>query len=240
MVYLCFQESEESTSHSMNGCEQSVIAKSIPIANVSCFQEFQMDISKMHRYGMIYEPSLSHPLSGNISTSSTGDSLVRTLALEAMERAWRENEVDCFSRSCAWPKKSSPNSYSLKMFRQLPHEAESQFVNKLPKWGMIADGVLYPLKALEPLIKENDGSFLPTPTSSQAGKPIRKPSDTTCLGMRQWDLQDRLGQLYPQYIGKSICPQYLAWMMGYPQDFMNLKPWAMQLFQVKQSKRSKS
>ncbi len=240
MVYLCFQESEESTSDSTNGCEQSAIAKSIPIANVACYQEFPMVISKMHRYGMTFELSISHPPSGNILTSSTVDSHVRTLVLLAMERAWKENEVDCFSRCCAWPKKSDPNLYSLRTFHTLSRMGPGKWSPVLPNWGMIVDGVLYPVKKLERHIKDPGGSYLPTPTASQSGKPIRKPSPSRLKGKHGWDLQDRLGQLFPQSIGKSIAPQYIAWMMGYPTEWMKLKPWAMQLFQCKRNKRSKS
>ena len=77
----------------------------------------------------------------------------RTSALQDMEKAWKESEADYFSRSFAWPKKSSPNSYSWKTCQQLPFVGDCESLEKLPKWGMIVDGALYPLRRSEPLHK---------------------------------------------------------------------------------------
>ena len=82
---------------------------------------------------------------------------------------WGESEAYFFSRSCAWPKKSSPRSYSLKTSAQSEHGDWTELSKKLPKSGMTVDGVCYPLQTLELTTKENDGSvWLGTPRATEA------------------------------------------------------------------------
>jgi DNA (cytosine-5)-methyltransferase 1 len=187
----------------------------------------------------------------------TEDFPVRTLALQELEKAWKESEADYFSRSYAWPKRSSPSSYFLKMSQQSQQEGDYESLEKLPKWGMIVDGVLYPLQALERYIVEKDGSYWPTPTvqdsENNAGQSQFKRNslslnakvklyptpDANTRGARknqnghQHTLQDAVGS------GK-LNPQWVAWLMGYPTEWTDLKPWAMQWFLNKQKKHLKS
>jgi hypothetical protein len=65
---------------------------------------------------------------------------------------------------------------------------------------------------------------LPTPTASQANKLIRNPSPTRLNGTHGWDIQDRIGLIIPNLIGKKINPQFLEWMMGYPISWTEIKP----------------
>src|SRR5690606_41850587 len=94
----------------------------------------------------------------------------KTSALRAVEEAWKASEADFFSRSCGWPKKRSPASYSLRTSQLselvVPHELEKNW----PASGMIVDGVLYPLKKWERITRESDGFYLlPTPSASSYG-----------------------------------------------------------------------
>lgn len=195
-------------------------------------------------------------------------------------------------------------------------------LERLPKWGMIVDGVLYPLHALEHCISDSGGSYwltpttmdhlpvrqgealenalyrgdpqkkskrkcsgrlneqvaypqmwptpiardatrnkggspsdfrrhtpnLPTailkmvatPTTSQANKPIRHPSPSRDSKQHGDDLQDSIGRLNPESIGKRLCPRWVSVLMGYPTTWTDLDPSVMQWYQSKQEKRSKS
>src|SRR5690606_4566283 len=55
--------------------------------------------------------------------------------VQELEKAWMESEADFFSRSHAWPKKSSPSSYFLKTCQRSPHEGGFESLNALPRWG---------------------------------------------------------------------------------------------------------
>lgn len=94
---------------------------------------------------------------------SPEDSLARISALQAAVQAWKVSEADFFSRSCGWPKKQSPNSYSLRMSPQSELEVPAELQKNWPQSGMIVDGILYPLKKLVRTIREKDGSAWPTP-----------------------------------------------------------------------------
>ena len=174
MAWIYLVESGESQSPLENGSDQSPIVKSIPIVKECCLVEWPIETSCQPLFGMILKHLNPNILKEEL-ISSTEASHARTSALQDLERVWQESEADYFSRSCAWPKKSSQSSYSLRTWPQSPVAVGLELLERLPKWGMIVDGVLYPLLPLERPIKEIDGSCLPTPRAREGG-PI--PPDT--------------------------------------------------------------
>ena len=158
-------------SHSGLGFVQSLTAKSTPIVKEYSSLRWPSEEYIMLQYGMISDLSNQGIFLLPSSISYSGASLARTSQLQEMEKAWKASEVDCFSRSYAFPKKSSPSSYSLKTCPQSPAEGEFASLEKLPKWGMIVGGVLYPLLPLAHPTKETDGSvWLGTPTANTGTK----------------------------------------------------------------------
>lgn len=175
-----------------------------------------------------------------------------------------------FTRSLDCVATLSQDSSFWKTYQPLLPEEEQKWSEKLPKWGMIVDGVLFPLRPLERYIDARGGSCWPTPqaraqtdtpserrrkspcletmvklryatpTASQASKPIREPSPSRQKGEHGEDLQDSIGRLNPESIGKKLCPRWVSVLMGYPTTHTDLEPWAMQWFQFKLEKRSKS
>jgi hypothetical protein len=125
--------------------------------------------------------SLAQPLSGTISKASdhqcsqqsqilfTGDSPAKISALQEREKDWKASEAAFFSRSCAFPKKSSPRSYFLKTCLLSQPGEDFALLERLPKEGMIVGGVLYPLQASEQCIRGKDGFCWPTPSATEAG-----------------------------------------------------------------------
>ena len=145
--------------------DQLPTAKSTPTVkeffSVRCTKDQLIELQSGMTFEALVESNSYHaPL-----TCYTEDSLARTSALQDMESAWRESEAGFIGRSTAWPKKSSPNLYSLKTYPQsVPKEAGMSY-HRLPKWGMIADGVLFPLHPLERFIAGKDGSYWLTPST---------------------------------------------------------------------------
>jgi hypothetical protein len=82
--------------------------------------------------------------------------------------------------------------------------------------------------------------MMATPTASQANKPIRKPSPSREKKKHGEDLQDSIGRLNPDLIGKKLCPRWVSCLMGYPTMWLDLEPSVMQWFQSKSKKRLKS
>ena len=161
-------ELEEFPKLSINGVQQNITVKSTPIVKECYSHEWQVEISTTLQFGTTSKPSMERSWGLSTLSSVASRNCVKIFQLQDMEQAWKESEADCFSRSCAWPKKSSPDSYSLKTYQLLQHEGDFKSLERLPKWGMIVGGVLYPQHPLEQDIKENDGSCWPTPRSCNA------------------------------------------------------------------------
>lgn len=269
MAWTYLVASEESASHSENGCDQSPIAKSIPIVKESCCQRWYLENSQVLQFGTMLKPLNQHLCPW--LTLYTVDSHARISALQDLEKVWQESEADCFSRSSGYVAKLSLDSSFWKMCQPSQLEEEPKWLDKLPRWGMIVDGALYRLRPLEHYTSEIAGSCWPTPaardwkdsgrepsaqtrkspclpaavmmatpTASQSQKPIRKPSPSRISGNHGDDLQDSIGRLNPESIGKRLCPRWVSVLMGYPTTWTDCEPWAIQWYLSKRKKRSKS
>lgn len=179
MVWIYFQELAEYQKLSSLGYEQLHIVKTTDSAKPSLCQECQQVILIRHQCGMTLPPSTKESLEvsemTSTSSSAASRSHARILALQDVEKAWKASEADYFSRSCAWPKRSSHLSYSLKTYRLSPSEGDFKWLEKLPRWGMIVGGVCYPLEKWELCTSESDGlcrgtpnTTIPTPTASDS------------------------------------------------------------------------
>jgi len=234
-------ESEESQQLLKTTCDPSHTAKSNPIVKQCSSAEWPLEIWDKLQYGMIFGLS-TVVFSKEQLTLFSAASHVRILALQDMEKAWQESEADYFLRSCAWPKKLSPRSYSLKTSLQSHTEGDFKSLEKLPRWGTIVDGVLYPLQALEPSIKEIVGSCwhtierrLPTPKACDALKgesPCERRRDNPNLAARL--------NMHMETTNKKVHPRFIEWMMMYPTGWTELKPLETQLCPLKVEKLFKS
>lgn len=82
--------------------------------------------------------------------------------------------------------------------------------------------------------------MMATPTASQANKPVRSPSPSRQKGEHGEDIQDSIGRLNPENIGKRLCPRWVSVLMGFPTWWTDCEAWAMQSCQPKSKKRLKS
>jgi hypothetical protein len=244
--------------------DQSHTAKSIPIVKQSSFLEWPLEIYQKRLSGTIYEP-FQERIYVSLSTllSAGSRNHARISALQDLERVWQESEADCFMRSLGCVARLSQDLSFWKMSQPSLLEAEPKWSERLPKWGMIVDGALYPLRPLEHCTKGNDGSYwqdqmwptpkaldwkdkgtepslmkrdspglpaivmnqyMATPTASQANKPIREPSPSRQKGEHGEDLQDSIGRLNPENIGKRLCPRWVSVLMGFPTWWTDLSP----------------
>ena len=272
MAWIYLVESEDSRLHSASGYDQSPIAKLTPIVKEFSSVEWPRLRLPAPQSGMTYEAfQRGYPY---LTTSFTEASRARISALQDAEKAWKESEADYFSRSCAWPKKSSPSSYFLKTCPPSPAVADFESLVKLPKWGIIVGGVLYPLLPLEHYTVEKGGSYLPIPNTldhlpcrsveaqqrvfqtHRKGRtqpcnlrewfypkmwPTPKASDATRAGIKSESKRDNPALWYRihEITGKKLNVLFLEWMMGYPEEWTELEPWAMRWFLSKRKRRSK-
>jgi len=255
MAWIYLAESEGFQSPLKNGLDQSHIVKSIPIVKVSCFQTWPNQFYRMHQSGMTYEPLEGNGFLASFPRKSfMGAFHVKISVLQGMEKAWKESEADLFLRCCIWPKKLSPRFYFLKMSPPLLPEEELESLKNLPKWGMILDGVLFPLHPLEHLIGEKDSSYWATPNTMDH-LPLRSKK-----ALIHQFTHARKGRTKPANLREQIHPEcwpvnlmkestkmptgklnpvFVEWLMNYPLGWTELDPWAMQWLQFKRKKPSK-
>lgn len=168
MAWIYLVDTEGLPWPSKNGFIQLPIVKKSDTLNPSFFQEWAKAAYLMPPSGMM-SAHYKEVCSQSNQELSTEDSPVKICLLQEMEKVWQGSEVDFFLRSCAYPKKSSPDSYSLKMFLASGQEDCLPLSGNWPISGMIVDGVLYPLKKLELTTKGNDGFCWPTPSATSYG-----------------------------------------------------------------------
>lgn len=243
MAWIYFQELEEFPSPCETMSNQSLIAKLNHFVKECSYLECTQENFPELEYGMTLRLSHQFPYFIKPSISSTAAAHVRISVLQEMEKAWKESEVDCFSRSLGCVATLNQDLYFWKTCPQLPHEGEQQWLGKLPRWGMTVAGALYQLRPLEHYIEEKGGSYWPTPQArAQTDTPSERKRHTPCLhtAVLLKKQKDSIGHLNPESIGKKLCPKWVSVLMGYPTWWTDCEDWVMQSFPNKQEKRLKS
>lgn len=241
----------------LNSSKPSPTAKLNHTAKASSCKECKKGICPKHQFGMILKPCQKEEFRKStkvksISSSAASHSCVKISVVQELEKAWQASEADYFMRSSGCAAKLSQDSYFWKTYLPLLPEEERKWSEKLPRWGMIVDGALYPLHPLEPCIKEKGGSCWPTPchrdwrsaeqknlrknqsntfvkmiatpTASKASNPIRKPCPSAAAGKHGEYTQESIGRLNPEMIGKKLSPMFVELLMGFPEGWTGLNP----------------
>lgn len=133
----------------------------------SCENEPQTDGFPACTCGRETLDCLTHPSTPDKWTAFMRDFLVRTLAsLESRQAYLREPDQVFTAKSCASLAWYDQSSYSWKTYQQSLVTDWEQFSETWPRWGMTAGGSAYAHPMSERRITETDGSYLPTPVSS--------------------------------------------------------------------------
>ena len=95
---------------------------------------------------------------------------------------------------------------------------EQMSLEALPKSGMTVNGRLYQLHNVEHPTEEIDGFVLPTPTAhlfKEGGYPAEHKRDSPTIHVV-------VGAKHSGQNPKYLNPQFVEWMMGFPQDWTEL------------------
>lgn len=253
MGWIYSQELPDLPSLSDLGCDRSLIVKAISTAKVSLCHSCgatgligHQSVTTCGRCGV--------RISQSRSTSFTVVSLARTSALQDMAKVWKESEAGFFSRSCGSSQKCIPLLSSSKTSRLSEHVERNVWGKNWPAEGMIVAGELFPLLKSEPVTKEKDGSYWPTPTQKDHGwiKISKIPTPTaTRYGTNRGGGAGRVGNfrisihrmasfgILPSHPKGSLNREYLEQVMGYPTQWTEIDAWVMPWFLSKRGKRSK-
>jgi hypothetical protein len=232
MAWIYLAASEATLSHSESGLKPLLTVNKTDTLSLSCFHGWQTKALNQRQSGMTLQPLADQCLIPQ-STLCLGDFPAKTSHVQAMELAWQESEAVFFSRSCAWPNKSSPLFYSLKMSQTSEQKEWTQLSKNLPKSGMTVDGLCYPLQKLERRTKEKDGFCWLTPKSSA----VEEKYKTYIARMKRSkdpkvNTKKNCGNL-SQQIGGPVNPTWCEWLMGFPLEWTALNDLGTQWYHYK-------
>lgn len=227
MAWIYLAESVDSLSPWRHGYLQSPIVKEIPTAKPSFCLVCMAEISSTHQSGMMCAPcaSMKSPVK---STSSMEDSPARTEVLQALVRAWMDTEAAYSLKLSGLRRKQKLHSSSWKT----PEERRAMRIaccKRLIRLATTRERGAWKRRRLERTTSESDCGFWPTPTASN-------------YGSNQGGGAGRVGKVrysIAGLIGGRENPEFREWLMGYPNKWTEIEPWAMRWFRSKRGKRSK-
>ncbi len=224
---------------------QSAQSNGKPIQQAYCAPDKMTAFSRLSQFGMTYKPL----------TESRGEELL-TLYLEAFHAkicplrggglALTENEVDYGKR---WGGLLAKLDLDTSLWRTPQCSLimdSTECLQTFPNWGLMRDGVLWEQTMLAHPIEGNDFGWWPTPVASDymtgqtngityTGKRFVRTSHKTGT-----EFGAKLTSAYRLMTGSHLPANFSEWMMGWPQDWTELKPVGTAKFQKWQQQRGDS
>lgn len=236
MAWIYLAASADSPSPWNHGSDQSPTVRSTDTAKECCCRVWLMGDFLEVQYGTTLHRSMA-PCFQLESTSSMVDSPARTLVLQHMAEAWKVSEVDLFSKRFAWSASYDQASCSWKTPLGFGLEGLRASSGDWPSSGMTRAGHAYQLPKLAPVTSDYDGGcLLPTPTKSRGG--YNRGGGQGRAGPKREGLHSLATMgLLPGHPPGSLHPRWLEQAMGYPVDWTEQAPWAMQFARSKPEKR---
>jgi hypothetical protein len=210
-------------------------------------QDKMTKFSRLSRFGMTFKP-LMESLGEELLMLFREDFHAKTLALPEEATDLTENDQACGITWRAWLAKYdlATSSWKTPQCSLLGEEPES--LETLPRWGMTVDGLLWEQPTLEPITKETESGFWPTPivcgnynrpgasaTSGMGLATAVKLWPTPNAGSPRWGgtMQEWGGSKnwvrkeMPELAGGPLNPTWVEWLMGWPLGWTALKPLEM-------------
>lgn len=248
----CFQESEGSTLPCAPTSERLPTVKSTVTGKLFYCQECDQVILTERQFGMTSHLCKEDNADPSKLYSAGSHSHAKTLALQDAEKVWKESVAGYFSRLCAWPKKLSPRSYSLRTSQISEVKDSIESLKKFPGWGMTVDTEFYPLRTWVRRTEEIDGGYWPTVTAAAEAPNLGSnkkngPRSLIQVAREMWPTPraNKIGGYSsPGYsptlaerVGGRLNPTWVEWLMGYQIGWTALEDWAMRWFLLKRGKR---
>lgn len=169
------------------------------------------------------------------STSSQVDFLARILALQEMERVWKESEAAYSLKSSDSLASFDPVSFSWKTSQLSLFGGLTEFSWSSLRSGMIVNGRLYQPQKLEPVTLEKESGYLDTPTVSTATYRTQRIPTASSYGRNRSNSKGAairlslygmaLAGILPGHPKGSLNPEWIEQAMGLPIGATELEPW---------------
>ena len=217
--------------NSLDG-EQSALLNGNNTPQAYCAPDKMTGFSRLSRFGMMFKP-LTETRGEELLMSYLADFHAKTSQPRGGGLALMENEAECGITWRGWLAKYNQNLSLWKTPQCSLLGEEQESLETLPKWGMTVDGLLWEHPMLEPLTKEKEFGFLPTPVASdcKGGR-----SNTIHYKNQRYvrislttgtEFGAKLSAAYQLMTGDHLPPNFSEWMMGWPQGWTDLRPLEM-------------
>ena len=223
-------------------------SKWTPIADACYWRGRTMARLNLSRYGMTSLPlTASHGAA--LLMSFQAAFRAKTSRLPEPAPAWMVSARDCGTTWRASFAKCDPLTHSLKTVQCSLFGDSIESCAIFPQWGLMLDGVCYPLTTPAHRTFENDCGYWPTPTksgnhnradlSAKSGDGlITAVKKRTVMSFPTPTAQDAHNNAGPSQalrksaslnalVGGPLNPQFVEWLMGWPIDWTALKPLVM-------------
>jgi hypothetical protein len=225
--------------------EQSALLSGNHTQQAYCAPDKMTDFSRPSRFGMTFKP-LTESLGEELLTSYLAGFHAKTSQPQEKEKGLRESDQEC---GRTWQELLARYDRDMSLWRTpqcLLDEDSAQSLETWPAWGMTRNGESYPRQTLEPNICEREYGLSPdnvnffhTPTTGTSGgsnsrkamtkRNVTWPTPTTPSGGGNAGGSGAQKNAIKNgtYVPSSINPNLYEWLMGWPQEWTDLKPLAM-------------
>jgi hypothetical protein len=225
--------------------EQSVQSNGSHTQQAYCAPDKMTAFSKVSRFGMMYKP-LTENLGEELLMSYLAGFHAKTSQPLARGGELLEAEVQCGS---TWQGSLAKYDQAMSLWKIpqcLLEEDSAQSLEIWPSWGMTRNGESYQRQMLEQNIcvreyglSPDNVKFFHTPTTGSSGgsnsrkamvkRNVTWPTPTTGTGGGNAGGSGirKIAKENGTYIPSSINPSLYEWLMGWPLEWTDLKPLAM-------------
>ena len=209
--------------------EQSVQSNGNNTQQAYCAPDKMTGFSRLSQFGMTYKP-LTESRGEELLTLYREAFHVKTCQQQEMEKVLTENEVDYGKKWGGLLAKLDLDTSLWKTPQCSLIMDSTECLQTFPNWGLMQDGVLWEQTTLAHPTEENDFGWWPTPVASDymtgqtngityTGKRFVRTSQKTGT-----EFGAKLTSAYRLMTGNHLPANFSEWMMGWPQDWTELKP----------------
>jgi hypothetical protein len=225
--------------------EQSAQSNGNHTQQAYCAPDKMTDFSRLSRFGMTFKP-LTEDLGEALLMSYLVDFHAKTFQPLEKELELTENVQECGDRWQGLLAKYDPSTHLLRTVQCSLLEDLNECLQTWPSWGSMRNGECWeqPMLVLNTngieygLLPDNE-NFFHTPTTGASGgsnsrkalakrqeKAVMWPTPTTPSGGGNagGSGATRTAKANGTYIPSSINPNLYEWLMGWPQEWTDLKP----------------
>ena len=226
---------EEYLGENFSDGEQSVPLNGNPIQQAYCAPDKMTDFSRLSRFGMTYKP-LTENHGEELLTLYLADFHAKTSQLQEKVTDLTEKEAECGEKWHGLLARFDQDTHLWRTVQCSLLEDLNESLQTLPQWGMTVGGELYLLPTLVQTIDAKESGFTHVWGTPKA-QDSRHASSRHLGNDKHWE--SNLGEVFVAATNsKKMPPNFCEAIMGWPLEWTDLKPLAMDKFQQWQQQHS--